>query len=268
METASLPLSGPGWRRRAAAAFSSDAFFGALGVLSFIALWYVGSRRTEFVPPIDEVIDAIPSFLTEEAIWPDIGASLARVVGALAVASVVGFGAAYLMARGRFWGLVTLRYVDLTIGLPSTIAALLALFIFKRSEVGVFVVVAIATFPFIALTLRQGFLAADRQLGDMASVYRFGVARELRNVSIPHLVPYSLAAIRNEYAHAWRVVVLAELFAVNSGIGWRFSQAFDRFLLVEVALWLLTFMVVLLGTEYMVLRPIERWALRWRGGHT
>jgi NitT/TauT family transport system permease protein len=64
------------------------------------------------------------------------------------------------------------------------------------------------------------------------------------------------------------VVVLAELFAVNSGIGWRFSQAFDRFLLVEVALWLLTFMVVLLGTEYLVLRPIERWALRWRGGHT
>ncbi|MGH2985498.1 MAG: ABC transporter permease [Solirubrobacterales bacterium] len=266
MESASLPLRGPAWRRRAASA--SDAFFGALGVLSFIALWYIGSRTTEFVPPIGEVVDAVPSFLTEEQIWPDISASLARVVGALAVASVVGFGAAYLMARGRFWGLVAARYVDLTLGLPSTIAALLALFIFKRSEVGVFVVVAIATFPFIALTLRQGFLAADRQLGDMASVYRFGAARQLRNVSIPHLVPYSLAAIRNEYAHAWRVVVLAELFAVNSGIGWRFSQAFDRFLLVEVALWLLTFMVVLLGTEYLVLRPIERWALRWRGGHT
>ena len=265
MESASLPLRGPAWRRRAASA--SDAFFGALGVLSFVALWYIGSRTTEFVPPIGEVIDAVPSFLTEEQIWPDIGASLARVVGALAVASVVGFGAAYLMARGRFWGLVAARYVDLTIGLPSTIAALLALFIFKRSEVGVFVVVAIATFPFIALTLRQGFLAADRQLGDMATVYRFGAVRQLRNLSIPHLVPYSLAAIRNEYAHAWRVVVLAELFAVNSGIGWRFAQAFDRFLLVEVALWLLTFMVVLLGTEYLVLRPIERWALRWRGGH-
>jgi NitT/TauT family transport system permease protein len=101
----------------------------------------------------------------------------------------------------------------------------------------------------------------------MAAVYRFGAVRQLRNVSIPQLVPYSLAAIRNEYAHAWRVVVLAELFAVNSGIGWRFAQAFDRFLLVEVALWLLTFMVVLLGTEYGILRPIERWALRWRGGH-
>ena len=75
----------------------------------------------------------------------------------------------------------------------------------------------------------------------------------------------SFAAVRNEYAHAWRVVVLAELFAVNSGIGWRFSQAFDRFLLIDVSLWLVTFIVILLGTEYLILRPIERYVLRWRG---
>jgi NitT/TauT family transport system permease protein len=60
-------------------------------------------------------------------------------------------------------------------------------------------------------------------------------------------------------------VVLAEIFAVNSGVGWRFAQAFDRFQLLDVSLWLLTFMVILLGTEYLVLRPIERLALRWRG---
>jgi NitT/TauT family transport system permease protein len=74
-----------------------------------------------------------------------------------------------------------------------------------------------------------------------------------------------MSAVRNEYAHAWRVVVLAEIFAVNSGIGWRFTQAFDRFLLDQVVLWLLTFMVLLLGSEYLILRPIEKFALRWRG---
>lgn len=265
MATASGSLSGPRWRRTAVAAISPDLAFGALGVLSFVALWWLGSRRTEFVPAIGEVAEAVPSFLTEEDIWSDIGPSLMRVLGALAIALVAGFWAAYLMSRGGFWGLVTARYVDLALGLPSTIAALLALFIFKRSEVGVYVVVAIATFPFIALILRQGLLSADRQLSDMAHVYRFGTLRQLRAISIPHLVPFTLSALRNEYAHAWRVVVLAELFAVNSGIGWRFAQAFDRFLLVEVALWLVTFMVVLLGTEYLVLRPLERWALRWRG---
>jgi NitT/TauT family transport system permease protein len=239
----------------------------ALGVLSFVGLWWLGSRTTRFVPPIDEVLTALPAFLTEQDIWPDILASVARVVGALALALVVGFGAAYVMSRQGFWAQVVARYVDLTLGLPSTIAALLALFIFKRSEVGVYVVVAITTFPFVAITLYQGLMAADDRLNDMGRVYRFGPRRHVRNISVPHLVPYSFAAVRNEYAHAWRVVVLAELFAVNSGIGWRFSQAFDRFLLIDVSLWLITFIVILLGTEYLILRPIERYVLRWRGNN-
>jgi NitT/TauT family transport system permease protein len=237
----------------------------ALGVLTFVGLWWLGSVTTRFVPPIEEVVGAAPAFLTEREIWPDIAASIMRVVGALALALIVGFGAAYVMARRGFWGQVVARYVDLTIALPSTIAALLALFIFKRSEIGVYLVVAITTFPFVAITLYEGLRAADHRLEDMSRVYRFGQRRQVRNVSIPHLVPYSFAAVRNEYAHAWRVVVLAELFAVNSGIGWRFSQAFDRFLLIDVALWLVTFIVILLGTEYLILRPIERYVLRWRG---
>lgn len=238
---------------------------GVLGVLSFVALWWYGSQTNEFVPALGEVARAIPDFVTEEGIWADIWPSLVRVVGGLGVALLLGAAAAHLMARDRFWGQVAARYVDLTIGLPSTVVALLALFMFKRSETGVYMVVALACFPFFALTLKQGFASSDRRLGDMARVYRFGGLARLRHVLIPHLVPYTLASVRNEYAHAWRVVVLAEIFAVNSGVGWRFAQAFDRFQLLDVSLWLLTFMVILLGTEYLVLRPIERLALRWRG---
>lgn len=236
-----------------------------LGGLSFVALWIIGSLTTRFVPPITEVIAAIPAFVSDARVWEDIAASVVRVIGALVIAVIVGFGAAWVMARGNFWSMVVARYVDITLGLPSTIAALLALFIFKRSEVGVYVVVAITTFPFVALTLYHGLKASDRRLSDMSGVYRFGLVRQVRHVAVPHLVPYTFAAVRNEYAHAWRVVVLAELFAVNSGIGWRFSQAFDRFLLVDVSLWLITFIVLLLGTEYLILRPIERYVLRWRG---
>jgi NitT/TauT family transport system permease protein len=98
----------------------------------------------------------------------------------------------------------------------------------------------------------------------MSMAYRFGGLMHARQVSLPHLVPYTFAALRNEYAHAWKVVVLAELFAVNTGMGARFARAFDRFVLVDVMLWLLLFMGVLLGTEYFVLRPLERYVLRWR----
>jgi NitT/TauT family transport system permease protein len=102
-------------------------------------------------------------------------------------------------------------------------------------------------------------------LAGMATVYRFGWFRTLRHVLVPHLVPYAMSSTRNEYAHAWRVVVLAEIFAVNSGVGQRFTQAFDRFLIDQVVFWLITFIILLLSTEYLILRPMEKLALRWRG---
>ena len=242
-----------------------DFFLGLAGLGSLVLVWWVGSRTTTFVPSIAEVVSSIPEFVREEEIWPDVLATVRRVFGALAIAMVTGFGAAYVMSRGGLWGQVVDRYVSLMLGIPSTIAALLALFIFKRSEVGVYFVVAIITFPFVALTLLQGLRAADRRLDEMSDVYRFPMTAHVRHVAGPHLVPYTFAALRNEYAHAWKVVVLAELFAVNTGMGARFARAFDRFLLVDAMLWLMVFMIILLGTEYLLLLPVERRILRWRG---
>lgn len=242
-----------------------DLVLGAAGVGSVVLLWWVGSRTTTFVPSIGEVIGAVPGFLREEEIWPDVLATVRRVFGALAIAMVMGFLAAYAMYRGGLWGRVVDRYVNLMLGIPSTIAALLALFIFKRSEVGVYFVVSIITFPFVALTLLQGLRAADRRLDEMSDAYRLPTVTHARHVAAPHLIPYTFAALRNEYAHAWKVVVLAELFAVNTGMGARFARAFDRFLLVDAMLWLIVFMIILLGTEYLLLQPVERRVLRWRG---
>lgn len=242
-----------------------DLALGVAGLGSLVIVWWVGSRTTTFVPSIIEVVSSIPEFLREEEIWPDILATVRRVFGALAIAMLTGFGAAYVMSRGGLWGQVVDRYVNLMLGVPSTVAALLALFIFKRSEIGVYFVVAIITFPFVALTLLQGLRAADRRLDEMSKVYRFQSTTHARHVAAPHLVPYTFAALRNEYAHAWKVVVLAELFAVNTGMGARFARAFDRFLLVDAMLWLIVFMIILLGTEYLLLLPVERRVLRWRG---
>lgn len=237
-------------------------------VLLVFLLWAFGGAFTRFVPSVAEVAEAFPGFVTDSATWVDVGITLRRVVLSLFAAVVLGLGAAYLMYRQTFAGQVVSIYVRLALGLPSTIAALLALFIFRRSPAGVYVVVTVITFPFIVLTLLGGMQAADRSLDEMAKAYRFGVRRHLRHVTVPHLVPYMFSAIRNENAHAWRVVVLAEVFAVSSGMGARFTRAFDRFILVDVLLWLFAFMAILLATEYVVLRPIERSVLRWRRAAT
>lgn len=233
-------------------------------LLLLVLLWWVGGERTRFVPPLFDVAGALPGFVTDWETWHHVLVTLQRVLASLLAAAALGTAAAYTINRGKLAGKVASIYVRLALGLPSTIAALLALFIFQRSAIGVYVVVTVITFPFIVVTLLAGLQSEDKQLNEMASVYRFAMPRRLRHVTIPHLVPYLFSSIRNENAHAWRVVVLAEVFAVSNGMGARFTRAYDRFILEDVLLWLLMFMAILLVTEYGALRPLELWAQRWK----
>lgn len=227
-------------------------------------LWWLAGAQTRFIPPIGDVLGDFGEFATSSQVHAAVLATVSRVLGSLIIALAVGFLAALAMARENFAAGVVRVFVNFAMAFPSTIAALLALYIFRRSPVSVYVVVAFITFPFVATILEQGLKGLDKKVEEMASVYGYGRLDALRHVVIPQLTPYFFSALRNEYAHAWKVVVLAELFAVNSGMGWKFSQAFDHFLLKEVILWLLVFMVILLSTEYFMIRPVERYVLRWR----
>ncbi|UED87933.1 ABC transporter permease [Streptomyces profundus] len=253
------PAPGPRWR-----AASHRWGLPAAGVASVLVLWWFGGSATRYVPPIGEVAAELPAFLGESDTWLAVAATTQRVVWSLAVALVLGTAAAYVMRRDGFWSRVIASLTSFAIAVPSTVAALLALYLFRRDPLGVYAVVTFICAPFVATMLRQGMRELDGRVGEMSDVYGVTGLARARHVVLPQLVPYLLSATRNEYAHAWKVVVLAELFIVNSGMGYEFSQAFDRFQLTEVLLWLLVFVAILLVGEYLVFRTIERYVLSWR----
>jgi len=237
---------------------------GLVGVLVLVALWWYGGEVRPFIPPVGDIAGAAPEFLTDPETWADVWATLLRVVGSLVAALILGTAAALSVSRENFLSRVVDDFIKVALGIPSVIAALIALFMFRRSDVGVYVVVTAITFPYVCLTLAGGLKAADRRLDELAASYRFSSWQRLRHIYLPHLVPYMFMAVRNEYAHAWRVVILAELFAVSSGMGARFGRAFDAFMLNDVMLWLLMFIFILGTSEYLVIVPAEKWLTRWK----
>jgi len=234
------------------------------GVVSIFLVWWIGAGATRFIPPLTEVLAELPEFLGDSATWTAVGATTQRVLISLALAVAFGVCAAAIMTRSVFWGRVVSVYVSTGMAIPSTITALVALFIFQKDPAGATFVVAVTTAPFIALMLHEGLKHLDHGLAETAEVYRLSAVDRLRHVVVPQILPYFLSAIRNEYAHAWKIVVVAELFLVSSGMGWQFAQAFDRFHLITVMLWLIVFVAILLVSEYGVIRPLERRVSRWR----
>jgi len=234
------------------------------GVVCLLLAFWIFSLFFEFLPAPWALVGEFPAFFSAPETYQALGITAQRVVLSLAAALVLGFFVAWLMARGGLAGVVTSSYVNALLMIPSAIAALVALFVFRRDPLAVYVVVVLIILPFISITLVEGIRSIDPKIRRMAQVYRFSRWKYLRHVLLPHLVPYAVASLRNENAHAWRVVVLAELFAVNSGMGWQFTRAWDRFLIDEVMLWLFAFVTILLVTEYLVLVPLEKVTQRWR----
>lgn len=229
----------------------------------FVAYW-IAEMYLVFLPSMGEIGRELPAFLASSETYGALAVTAQRVIISLLVTLVLGFGVAQLILAGGLAGRVASVYVNALLTIPSTIAALVALFVFRRDPIAVYVVVILVILPFVTMTLLEGMRSIDPKLNTMASVYRFRPGQRIFHVVLPQLVPFALAAIRNENAHAWRVVVLAELFAVNSGMGWQFTRAWDQFLLDQVMLWLLAFMSILLASEYLILLPLERAAQRWR----
>lgn len=227
--------------------------------------WWIAAVSANFIESPFTVLQALPSFLASGDTWFNIAVTLYRVVIGLGCGVLLGTLAALAMSQSRLAEEVIGVYVTVALRTPSAIVAIIALAIFKRSELGYIFVVAVVTFPFMALGLREGLKSVDRDLLEMSRIYRFGVVRHVRHVLLPFIAPFLFSALRNAHALAWKVIVVAEIYgAARLGFGAQFDHAWDYMIMIEVHLWLLVFMALVLLVEYGVLRRLERAVFKWR----
>lgn len=229
-----------------------------------LAVWWIGHGATKFLPSPIEVVRSFPKFITQADLLSNVIATFRRVVVGLAIATVLAVTTVVLMASSPRVARVLQVYVFVTLSIPSIAAALFALMIFGFSDVGVYSAIAVITYPFITIGIRDGVASVDKSLLELADVYRFGFWRRLRHITIPNLEPSLFAALRNAHALAWKVAIISEVFSARNGIGGQFMRAFDFFNLDVVILWLAVFLASVFVVEYGILRQIERRLFRWR----
>ena len=244
---------------------TNELLWSISAILLLIAVWWFGFSHTKFIADPLEVARALPQFLGDPETWFHMGVTFQRVLVGLGGGILLGMASAFAIHRSPMAHQFLSVYVSFALRTPSAIAAIMALAIFKRDEIGYMAVVGFITFPFITVGLLDGLRSADHKLDDVAKIYRVGTLRHIRDFLVPFLAPYTFSALRNAHALAWKIVVVAEIFgAAKNGFGAEFNYAFDYFLLVELHLWLLVFMALVLFAEYGVLRTVERRVFQWR----
>lgn len=232
--------------------------------LVLLAAWQFFWDRTDFLPSPAATLTEAGDLLAEGATYEDLWATIRRLVLGLAMGYAAAVVVALLMQISPWWNRFFGPAVYVTITAPSMVVSLLCLMVFGLSEFGVCMSVAIVVFPFVVVSLDEGVKALDPKLTEMSRIYGFSGTTRIRDLALPEMAPYLFSAFRNVHALGWKVVVIAELFSQQVGIGAEYKRAYGFFELERLVVWTFFFIVMITFVEYAVLRPFERRVFRWR----
>ncbi len=231
-----------------------------------VAVWQVSAATfdSRLLPGPIVVFDVLVRDIGSGELLHHLGITLARVAASFVIAMV--FGAAIGIAMGRVK--VVDRFFDswlvLFLNIPALVTIVLAYVWFGLVESAAIAAVAVNKIPNVAVTLREGARALDRDYMEMAEVFRLGQWRILRRVVLPQLYPFIVAAARSGLALIWKIVLVVELLGRSNGVGFQIHLFFQLFDVPSILAYTIAFVVVIQVIELVVMQPLERRATRWR----
>lgn len=234
------------------------------GIAAVLGFWTYIWDKTDFLPSPSSTWDVGIELLGEGKTYGDLFDTARRLFMGLGIGYMSAFAVALMMRQSKWWRTFFSPHVFVLISMPGLALSLIALMVFGLSEIGVYLAVGGVVFPFVVVSLQEGFDNLDAKLSDMTKVYRFSTWARIRHQAIPEMAPYLFAAFRNVHALAWKIVVIAELFSQQSGIGFQYKRAYGFFEFNHLLVWAFFFIMMVMIVEYGLLRPFESAVFRWR----
>ena len=193
------------------------------------------------------------------------GCTLARVTGAFLIAMLLGIVAGYAMGRMKTIDRYADPWLIVLINMPALVTIIFAYVWIGLNETAAVLAVALNKLPNVIVVIREGARALDPELDEMAEVFQFSGLSRIRNVVIPQLAPYLAASSRSGLSIVWKIVLVVELIGRPNGVGFVLGSAFSLFDMARILSYAICFIAVMLVIESLLVQPLERRAIRWRG---
>jgi NitT/TauT family transport system permease protein len=150
-----------------------------------------------------------------------------------------------------------LRPVPITAWLPFSIA------VFGIQDIGAIFLISLGAFFPIVLNTAQGARDVERNLIRAALMMGAGRWTVLRRVVLPASLPAIFTGLRIGLGIGWTAVIVAEMVAVKSGLGYVLWDAYYVGRMDVVIADMVSIGLLGLGSDFIILQ-IQRWVLTWK----
>jgi len=126
------------------------------------------------------------------------------------------------------------------------------------------VIVAGSMWPILLNTI-EGVRAVDSVQRETARSYQLGLAERVGFMTLPSAAPQIMAGIRQSLSIGLILMVISEMSAATSGLGYRITFFQQNFMIAEM--WSGILLLGLIGIALaIVFQLAERWVLGWYRG--
>ncbi|MEU4739297.1 ABC transporter permease [Actinosynnema sp. NPDC023658] len=259
----------PSWRKRFVRTALPPLIAFALLLGVWQALWAMAFWPEYQLPSPGSVwaavVEAVQTGRAFEVLWTSVSRAVLGFLTAVVIATPLGL----LIAKVR---VVRAAIGSLLTGLqslPSVAWVPAGILWFGATPTTIYFVVLMGSVPSIANGLVSGVDQIPPLLPRVGQALGAGRMAAARHILLPAALPGYLAGLKQGWAFSWRSLMAAEIIATSPQLGEGLGQylhngsALNDISMVIAAIFLI--LLVGVGIELLVFRPLERAVLRARG---
>ncbi|MFC0113275.1 ABC transporter permease [Kibdelosporangium aridum] len=268
LDTPTTGRAEPGWRR-----FVRSALPPLVALVLLIAVWQVlwaAAFWPEFKLPAplavwNEFVEMVETGRIFEVLWTSIHRAVLGFLAAVVIATPLGL----LVAKVRVVRRAIGPLLSGLQSLPSVAWVPAAILWFGLNDGSIYFVVLLGSVPSIANGLVAGIDQIPPILPRVGKTLGAGRLASARHILLPAALPGYIAGLKQGWAFSWRSLMAAELIAQSPDLGFGLGaylnegSNFNDMPTVMAAIFLI--LLVGIGIDLLVFRPIERTVLRARG---
>lgn len=232
-----------------------------------IAWWWIGSRNADsfFVPVPSELVETFIETWVGERFFTDVLPSVWRLIMGVVAAIVLGILLGLLVGLNRTARAITEPVFEFFRALPPPVLIpVLMLLVGINDGMKVAVIVSGAIWPVLLNTI-EGVRSIDPVQNETSRSYGITGFSRIRYQILPSATPAIMAGVRQCLSIGLILMVISEMFASSSGLGFTIVQFQRSFAVPEM--WS---GIVVLGLIGVLMSFVFQWAerriLRWYHG--
>jgi NitT/TauT family transport system permease protein len=208
----------------------SASCFVAIAVAVFVGLglaWWaatsLGVVAPIFLPTPASVASQLGKFASDGTLWLDLKASIYRISIGFFIASAVAIPIGVLIGSFRPWEAAIEPLVDFIRYMPVVAFVPLSILWSGTGDAQKFLIIFIGTFFQQVLMIMDNVKRVPRDFIDLGRTLGLPDRKILWRIVVPSALPSIWDTIRISLGWAWTWLVLAELVAATSGLGYRIT---------------------------------------------